>query len=177
MSGIYSRYISVDVETSGFSHIHGGRVIEVAAVALQAGRIVAEYATLIDVDCLIHPGAARVHGISRRMLQGKPEPEEAWRGFIDFVEDSPLIAHNIGFDMGFIRHELARLGLSLMNRSICTLSLARRRYPQLPSHRLESVARHVLGVIPSDLCLHRALDDARLAAMVWMEMEKTAGYH
>jgi DNA polymerase III subunit epsilon len=177
MSDIYSRYIAVDVETSGLNPLQGGRVIEVAAVALRDGRIVAEYATLIDVTCEIHPGAARVHGITRRMLQGEPGPEEAWRGFLEFVENSPLIAHNAGFDIRYIRHELARLGLSLMNRSICTLSLARRRYPQLQNHRLESVARHVLGGIPSELRLHRALDDARLAARVWVEMEKTAGAH
>jgi DNA polymerase III subunit epsilon len=175
MIGICSRYIAVDVETSGLSPFQGGRVIEVAAVALQDGRIVAEYATLIDVACEIHPGAARVHGITRRMLQGQPAPEEAWRGFLEFVENSPLIAHNAGFDIRFIRHELARLGVSLLNQSICTLSLARRRYPQLKNHRLESVARHVLGGIPSGLCLHRALGDARLAAMVWVEMVKNTG--
>ena len=167
---MHSRYVAIDVETSGISPLRGSRVIEVAAVELRTGEIVSEFVSLINVVCDIHPGAARVHGITRRMLRGSPEPEEVWRGFLEFVRNSPLIAHNASFDLGFVRYELGRLGLSLPNRGICTLQLARRSLPQLSSHRLESVARNLLGCIPDDCHLHRALGDARLAARVWLAL-------
>ncbi|NVN90371.1 MAG: 3'-5' exonuclease [Desulfuromonadales bacterium] len=170
LRGTVKRMISIDVETSGISPLRGSRVIEVAAVEIWNGQAVAEFASLIDVACCIHPAAERVHCISSEMLRGSPGPEEVWASFLKFAGNSPLIAHNAAFDIGFIRHELALLGLSLTNRSICTLKLARRRFPRLGSHRLEAVARHVLGGIPDDCSLHRALGDARLAGRVWVAL-------
>jgi DNA polymerase-3 subunit epsilon len=169
---MHSRRIVVDVETSGISPLQGSRVIEVAAVALQAGEIVAEFSSLIGVACSIHPAAGRVHGITHRMLRDSPGPEDVWRGFLAFAGKHPLIAHNAPFDLRFIRHELALLGFSLSNRSHCTLRLSRSRFPELPSHRLEAVARHLLGGIPEDCRLHRALGDARLTARVWLAMNE-----
>ena len=105
------------------------------------------------------------------MLVGMPTPPEVWPEFLAFVGDGVLVAHNAPFDLRFIRHELARLGLGLNNGSVCTLQVARRCYPNLPGYRLETVARHVLGTIPSDCQLHRALGDARLVARMWQGME------
>ncbi|MEI8354483.1 MAG: 3'-5' exonuclease [Deltaproteobacteria bacterium] len=164
------RYVAIDVETSGISTLRGSRVIEVAAVEIRDGKISAEFSSMINVECVIHPAAARVHGITRRMLRDAPGAEEVWRIFLEFADNSPLIAHNASFDTGFIRSELSILGLSLPNSSICTLGLARKRFPRLESHRLEAVARHLLGGIPADFRLHRALDDARLAALVWVAL-------
>jgi DNA polymerase-3 subunit epsilon len=164
------RFVIVDVETTGLGAANGGRVIEVGAVAVEQGCIVAELATLIDAGVPINPFAYRVHGISSAMLRGKPRPAEAWPWFVDFVGNSPLVAHNSPFDSGFIRHELALLGMRLRNPWHCTVRLARKHLPHLPNHRLETVARHLLGDIPDDCRLHRALGDARLAARVWIEM-------
>lgn len=164
------RYVCLDVETSGLSARKGDRVLEVAAVVVERGAIMDEFDSLIDVECRIQWAAERVHGIRRTMLNGSPRPEEIWPRFLDLAGGSTLVAHNARFDLGFIRHELSRLGLGLNNRSICTVELSRRMYPHLSSHRLETVARHVLGEIPMDCRLHRALGDARLLARVWGKM-------
>jgi len=164
--------VVVDVETTGFSVQRGGRVIEIGAVAIEAGRIVAELGTLIDTGAEISYGAYRVHGISAAMLAGKPAPADVWSSFREFVGDAELVAHNSPFDSAFVRHELALLGQRLPNQWGCTVRLARRRLPHLPNHRLETVARHLLGEIPADCRLHRALDDARLTARVWLELMK-----
>lgn len=161
------RRIFFDVETSGLSPACGARVIEIGAVAVQDGQLAAEFSTLIGVDCDIHWAAQRVHGISRTMLRGQPQPAEVWPAFLDFVEDAPLLAHNARFDASFLRHELGLLGLGLGNPIHCTLEASRRHFPRLASHRLETVARHVLGAVPDDCRLHRALGDARLLAQVW----------
>jgi DNA polymerase-3 subunit epsilon len=161
------RMVFFDVETSGLSPSCGARVIEVGAVAVSAGQIEAEFSTLLDVDCDIHWAAQRVHGISRSKLRGQPRPEEVWPAFLVFAGDAPLIAHNAPFDSRFLHFELNLLGLNLHNHVFCSLATSRRRYPHLASHRLETVARHVLGEIPGDCRLHRALGDARLLARVW----------
>lgn len=165
------RHVVVDVETTGLSVARGGRVIEIGAVAVEAGRIVAELDALICVDAPIAAGAYRVHGISPEMLFGKPEPAEVWPRFLEFVADAPLVAHNAPFDSAFIRHELARLGKRLSNRWHCTVLRSRRALPQLPNHRLETVYRHLFGSLPGGVQSHRALDDARLTARVWVELE------
>jgi DNA polymerase-3 subunit epsilon len=166
------RKVIVDVETTGWSVQNGGRVIEIGAVAIESGRIVAEMGTLIDVAAPIHYGAFRVHGISVEMLAGQPAPEDVWSSFRDFAGDAELVAHNSPFDSGFICHELALLGEKLPNRWHCTVRLARKCLPHLPNHRLETVARHLLGDIPIDCRLHRALDDARITARVWLALMK-----
>ena len=166
----YNRHVIVDVETSGMSPAYGGRVIEIGAVSVIGSEIISEYNTLINVDCQIHPGAYHVHGISKSMLSGWPSPEVVWPDFLDFIGDSPLVAHNASFDMGFIRFELARLRLSIDNEVKCSLALSRKALKNLPSHRLSSVAVHVLGKIPADIHLHRALGDAKLLANIWIKM-------
>jgi len=166
------RHVVVDVETTGLSVARGGRVIEVGAVAIEDGCVVAELDTLICVDAPIAAGAYRVHGISSDMLDGKPAPAEVWPRFLEFVAGAPLAAHNAPFDSAFIRHELARLGKRLPNRWHCTVRLARRKLPELGNHRLETVYRHLFGEIPGGAQRHRALDDARLAARVWVELMK-----
>ena len=165
-----SRHVVVDVETTGLS-AERDRVIEIGAVLIEGARIVAEYATLIEVDAPIPWAAQRVHGISREMLRGQRLPEEVWPVFARFVGESIVVGHNVRFDLAFIRRELARCGLTLLNRSKCTVHLARKRLPHLPNHRLETVARYLLGDIPAECRLHRALDDARLAARVWLELQ------
>ncbi len=167
-----ARTVIVDVETTGWSVRTGGRVIEIGAVAVEGELIVGELSTLINTGTPIHWGAQKVHGISSFMLRGKPTPEDAWPSFLDFFADSPLVAHNSPFDSGFIRHELSLLGLHLPNHWHCTVRLARKCLPHLPNHKLETVARHLLGEIPTECRLHRALDDARITAKIWMELMK-----
>jgi DNA polymerase-3 subunit epsilon len=104
------------------------------------------------------------------MLDGQPLPEKVYPALRDFIGDSTLVAHNAPFDLTFLAHELARLGMSLPNRSICTLRMARRRLPGLPNHRLETVCRHYYGGMPGGVSRHRALDDARLTARVWLAL-------
>lgn len=163
-----SRYIAVDVETSGLSVQRGGRVIEVGAVAIESGVIVAEMDTLIDTGASISYGAFLVHGISEGMLSGQGAPADVWSSFREFAGDAPLVAHNAPFDSGFIRHELALLGYRLPNQWHCTVRLARQKLPQLPNHKLDTVYRYLFGALPKSVQRHRALDDARLAARIWV---------
>ena len=166
----YSRCIAVDVETSGLSALRGGRVIEVGAVVVERNEIFDELGILIDTGAPIQNGAYRVHGISEKMLFGQPSPEDAWARFREFVGNAPLVAHNASFDRSFISYELALLGILLPNRWHCTMRLARQKLPQLVNHKLEAVYRHLFGSLPSQIQRHRALDDARLAARIWLEL-------
>jgi len=164
------RYVVIDVETTGLSVQRGGRVIEIGAVTVERGAVVAEFDTLINAGAPISYGAYRVHGISEEMLAGKPAAEDVWTRLRDFVADAPLVAHNAPFDSAFVAHELSLLSISLPNPWHCTVRLARRQLPGLPNHRLDTVYRHLFGSLPHGGKRHRALDDARLAAQIWMAL-------
>lgn len=165
-------FIAVDVETTGFSPSRGDRVIEIGAVVIKGGRTADEFHSLVNIKRRIPPPAAAVHGITEEMLAGRPGPEAVFPQFRKFIGSGVLVAHNARFDVRFLSYELARLGLELDNRHLCTLEMSRKRYPRLRDHRLETVYRHLFGSIPEDSALHRALDDARMTARVWMEMMK-----
>ncbi len=161
------------METTGFSPKNGDRVIEIGAVAIEDQRIVAEFSSLVDAGKMISWQVQQVHGITNEMLKGQPKPDEVLPEFYNFIAGSILVAHNASFDIRFLKHEFALLGMSLNNRSLCTLNMSRKRYPHLPNHKLETVGRYLLGQSCKQMQMHRALDDDRLAAMIWLEMEKT----
>lgn len=164
------RWIAVDVETTGYSPLRGGRVIEVAAIVIENRCCTDEFHTLVDVSAPISAGAFRVHGISKAMLDGQPRPDQVWSEFRDFVGNSPLVAHNAPFDRSFILQELNRQGHAFVNPWHCTVKMGRKHLPYLANHKLETIARHLFPDLPRDLRLHRAIDDARLTARIWLSL-------
>jgi len=166
------RVIAIDVETTGFSPSRGDRVIEVGAVVVEQGRIVEEFQSLININKSIPRSATLIHGITNDMLDGQPAAEDVYPKLRMLFSDVTLIAHNAYFDIRFLRHEFARMGFGLGNRHCCTLEMCRKRFPRLPDHRLETVCRHLFGRQIEEVRMHRALDDARMVAKVWMELIK-----
>lgn len=162
------RFIVFDLETTGFSAPRGDRIIEIGAVAVENGAPAAEFHALIDPGRPIPRAARRVHGITDAMVRGLPRFEAILPRFHAFIGQSALVAHNAPFDLTFLRHEFGRCGLGLPNFHHCTLQLCRRCLPQLPNHRLETVAEHLFGKADPRIALHRALADARLTAKVWV---------
>lgn len=165
------KYSVIDVETTGLNVARGGRVIEVGAVAVENGLLVAEFDALINVAVPVSYGAFSVHGISQQMLEDQAQPQDVWPAFREFVGDGMLVAHNAPFDRAFVCHELARLGIGLPNSWNCTLRLARQKLPHLPNHKLDTVYRHLFGSLPQSARRHRALDDAWIAAMIWVKLQ------
>ncbi len=163
------RTVVFDVETTGLSPELGDRVIEVGAVALSQYKIVDEFHSLIFVDQPIDPEAGRVHGITEKMLRGRPRAEKVMPRFRDFIGGSIMVAHNVDFDLRFIGSEFARMKLGgLRNAFYCSLEIGRKLLPELPRHDLETLYRELYGRSPARL--HRALDDARIAAAIWVKL-------
>ena len=172
MAVLTNKYVALDVETTGLLSKNGDRVIEIGAVLVEDGSMISEFKSLINCGKAISKQAQRVHGITNRMLFGQPAPEEIFPDFHKYISESTLVAHNAAFDISFLRYELSRLGLGINNGYLCTMKMSRKRYPMLPNHKLDTVAKHVLGGLPPEINRHRALDDAKLTAMVWLEMNK-----
>ena len=66
-----------------------------------------------------------------------------------FVRGAEVIMHNAEFDEGFLNAEFARLKMpplaKVAAKVVCSLILARRMHPQLPSHSLGLFVRAFSG--------------------------------
>ena len=170
-SASHHQLVFFDLETTGLDPKKGHRVIELAAVIMDEGGIMQEYRSFVRPERLIPVQAIKIHGITNEMLRGQPEPNVVYPALKEIIKDIPLVAHNAKFDMAFLRQEFGMLDMQLNNQSICTLEMSRERFPNLANHKLSTVYRHLIGKSNSDIRQHRALDDARMVAAIWLAME------
>jgi DNA polymerase III subunit epsilon len=168
-----AREIILDVETTGIDPRQGHRVIEIACIELEdfipTGK---HFHQLIHPERDIDPEAERVHGISLASLEGKPRfhhPEVA-DAFLEFVGDAILIAHNAGFDRGFVNHELTKCGkIELPEpRWIDTLAMARVKFPGMYNSLDALCKRFKISLAEREK--HGALIDCKLLAQVYLEL-------
>jgi DNA polymerase III epsilon subunit family exonuclease len=150
----------VDVETTGLDP-RRDEILEIGAVKVQAGKVVGEFDTMVHVDRRIPAGAKRVHGISKKMLAGKPPIQEAMASLLSFAGDCVLVEHSYkAFDIAFLEH--ANAGPLPMD-AINTHTLSLKLFPFIPKHSLaECCRRH--GIVIDGA--HRALGDARATAQL-----------
>lgn len=157
-------FVVVDVETTGGSPGGGHRVTEVAAVRVSGGRIVDTYSTLVNPERPIPSMITSLTGITNAMVVGQPRFREVAHHVSDAIGGCVFVAHNAAFDWRFICHEMhLATGMTLSGRQLCTVRLARKLLPQLPSRSLDGLALYFGLDIEAR---HRALDDAVATAHV-----------
>ena len=146
----------LDVETTGLSPRYGDRVCEIAVVRSRADLIQATYATLVNPERKISPGAAAVNGLRDEDVRDAPPFAKIADPLIELFRDAIIVCHNAPFDLGFLSNEMQRAGKTFRAAtSIDTLMLARTNY-DFRSNSLSNVAR-ALGIPTPDA--HRALGD------------------
>lgn len=165
------REIVFDTETTGLDAANGDRLIELGCIEIvnhiPTGR---EFHRYLNPDREVHPDAVAVHGLTNEFLRDKPRFQEVVDEFLAFIGDSPLVAHNGTFDLGFINAELERLGRPpiAVGRIVDTLALARRRHPAGPN-TLDALCKRY-GIDISQRTKHGALLDSMLLAGVYVEL-------
>jgi DNA polymerase-3 subunit epsilon len=165
------REIVFDTETTGLDCLNGDRLIEIGCVELlnhiPTGKT---FHAFINPRRPVAYEASLVHGLTDDFLRGQPKFEEIVEKFFEFVGDSTLIAHNAGFDRGFLNMELALCGRAELpeHRFFDTLVLARRRHPNAPNSLDALCARYMVDT--SARGKHGALIDAKILAEVYLEL-------
>ena len=164
------REICLDTETTGFEPGEGHRMVELACVELvnlmPTGR---ELHLYFDPERDMPAEAEAVHGLSREFLTGKPKFVELVQEFVEFMQDSRLVAHNAPFDVRFLNAELVRAGRPKLTCAIQdTLQLARNKFPGSPAS-LDALCRR-FGIDLSERAKHGALIDTKLLAKVYLEL-------
>jgi DNA polymerase III subunit epsilon len=162
-------YVVFDVETTG-SSAKEGAITEIGALKVVRGRVVDEFATLVNPGRRIEPFVVRLTGITDRMVDGARSMVEVLPLFEEFVEGSVLVGHNARFDCAFVA--AARRGVPLPNPVLDTLKLARTLVPGLRRYQLASLVSH-FGVRAAPN--HRALADAAATTEVFLKLVKLLG--
>ncbi|WP_270666419.1 PolC-type DNA polymerase III [Faecalimonas umbilicata] len=167
-------FVVFDIETTGFSAAED-RIIEIGAVKITDGAIMDRFSTFVNPEVPIPFEIQQLTHITDDMVLEAPKIEEALPAFLDFVGESALVAHNAGFDVGFIEQNCVRLGRSRTFTSVDTVGLARVLLPTLSKYKLNIVAKALNISLENH---HRAVDDAAATAEIYVkfiEMLKERG--
>ena len=150
----------VDLETTGFDPWPEHRAVEAAVVRLAPdGSVVAEFDTLLDPGRAVD--ATEIHGITDRMLRDAPPFAEVAGEVAALLEGAVVVAHNVLFDVGFLRGEFRQAGHILPPvAALCTAQLTRLLYPDAEAKLAECCRR--FGI--DNGTPHSALSDARATA-------------
>jgi len=165
------REVIFDTETTGLDPRSGDRMVEIGCVEMinkvPTGNT---YHAYYNPERDMPAGAEAVHGLSAAFLSDKPLFADTAQELLDFIEDSPLVAHNASFDFGFLNTELAIISMEAIctSRMIDTVALARRKHPGAKLSLDALCSRY--GIDRSHRVRHGALLDAELLAQVYVEL-------
>ncbi len=165
------REIVFDTETTGLDPQSGDRLVEIGCIEM-----VHRVPTGAVFHCYFNPErsmpaeAEAVHGLSSAFLADKPLFATRAVELLEFLGDAPLVAHNAGFDFGFLNAELAQCKLAPIDRGrmVDTVAIARRKHPGAKLSLDALCSRY--GIDRSHRVRHGALLDAELLAQLYVEL-------
>ncbi len=158
-------FAAIDFETAN-SNPNSACALGIAIV--QAGQIVERK------SWLIRPPTAEfsftyIHGITWRQVANAPDFGELWPQIWPYLDNCRIAAHNARFDLGvlfaLIKHYQSGYW---RGQTIDSVTVARRVWPELPNHQLQTVAAHLR--IP--LNHHDAASDANACAEILCQAEQ-----
>ena len=165
---ILSDYIVFDIETTGLDSSYD-EIIEIGAIKVHNNKIVSKFNSLIKPKNKIDEYITRLTGITNEMVKDAPTIEEILPDFMNYINNSILIGHNVNFDINFIYDNLYRNGLDVLtNDFIDTMRIARKLLPELPHHRLIDLAKYFKIDETNN---HRALKDCEITMNVYEQLK------
>ena len=133
-----AKFVAVDVETTGLSPLYN-ELIEVSAIKYEGAKKIDTFSTLIKPKKEISSTITNITGITNKMLENAPELDKVMPELVNFIGDNPIVAHNANFDYSFLQNNSNRSFTK--NKVIDTVAISREMLPNLPNHKLNTVAR------------------------------------
>jgi ATP-dependent DNA helicase DinG len=161
-SGLEDEIAYLDLETTGFDPKRD-RIIEVAVLVARGPEVTLRYSSLVDPGRTVPHDTTLLTGIDDDLLAGAPPIDEVLREVAKVLGSRDIVAHNASFDRSFLLDAAARAGLSVPNRWLDSLELARVALPRMRSHRLRDLAE-AFGI---DEPFHRAAGDVEAMFRIW----------
>ena len=163
-------FIVFDLETTGLNPA-SEEITEIAAVRVVEGEIRDFFQTYVNPHKPIPAEITELTGISDETVADAPDLDKAVPEFLAWAGEGqyPLVAHNAGFDMGFLRTACQRLGIEREFTSIDTLEMSRLMLPHMHKFKLNILAKE-LQVGPFEH--HRASEDAAVLGRIYVKLLK-----
>lgn len=153
-------YAVVDIETTGGSPSHE-KITEIAIMIHDGNSVIDQFVTLVNPEKYIPPYITALTGITNAMVEEAPKFYEIAGKIVELTHNKTFVAHNVGFDYGFIKNEFKSLGYHFQRDQLCTVRLSRKLIPGLRSYSLGHICDE-LGIENSER--HRAAGDALATA-------------
>lgn len=161
--------VVLDTETTGLDPARA-RVVQIGALRLRRGAIQSEdrFDRLVNPDEAISDANSRIHGITNAMVAGEPRFSALWPLLHQWLGESIIIGHNIGYDLAVFARECQLAGLEPpRNPLLDTRFLGEIAFPRLGGFTLDALASH-LGIRAENR--HNALADAEITARVFLAL-------
>lgn len=163
-------FVALDLETTGLDPDRE-KIIQVGAVKFQGDRVLDRFETFVNPGRAIPEFIQRLTGIRPDQVSRAPFFSSVSQRLEYFVEDHPIVGHNIGFDLRFLETH----GLALFNSRYDTWDLASFVLPQTAEYSLGSLARK-FGL--EHQRAHQAIDDADATRQLFLALlRETAELH
>lgn len=167
-----TRYIALDLETTGFS-TEFDEIIEIGAWKVVDDVTVDKYQSFIRPAKYIPRTVQNITGITMQDVDSAEPVDFVLPEFFGWCEDFNFVGHNLPFDFGFLLVKGKNLGIDFsldgQRMGIDTLEIARRLYPG-KSHKLEDLVSMYGIDLGTDHKFHRALEDAMFTRLVYQRL-------
>ncbi|SFN46492.1 DNA polymerase-3 subunit alpha [Pseudobutyrivibrio sp. UC1225] len=160
---LHDEFVVFDIETTGFNP-RTCKIIEIGAVKFKDGQIVDHFSEFINPKVPIPYRITELTSITDEMVLDAPTIDVILPKFMDFCKGSVLVAHNAGFDTGFIRYNCKQLGLAYDYTHVDTVEIARYLHPNNAKFNLDAVCKLEKVVNEHH---HRAVADAEVTAKIF----------
>ena len=160
-----------DLETTGLDPRKGHKVVEVAGVRVEDGKIMEEasFTEFVNHERDIPWEAKQVKKIADEDVASARTIDLVLPDFLQFAGASILVAHNADFDMGFLEAEKELCwGYMELPECLCTMRLSRSLHPEEFRHNLDVLSARYGVKLPSER--HRALPDVMLTATILLKL-------
>ena len=120
-----NEFVALDIETTGLDS-QNDAITEISAYRFIDGKPGKNYTTLVNPGVKIPPNIIELTGINNQMVRNAPAIDQVLPELRDFIGDSPVVGHNISFDLNFLNRRFLSIDLKLIDEHIYdTLSLSR----------------------------------------------------
>lgn len=153
-------FVVFDIETTGFNSIED-RIIEIGAIKIKNGKVIDEFSKFVNPKMKIPLKIVELTGINDAMVENAQTIDEVLPKFIEFCNDSILVAHNAKFDVGFINKKSEELKYDIDFEYIDTLKWAKILVKDMKKFGLDALTKKFKIKLEQH---HRAIDDAKATA-------------
>ena len=158
-------YSIVDIETSG----HSSKITEISIFIFDGEKVIDEYTTLVNPECIIPPFITNLTGITNAMVGGAPKFHEIANQVAEITKDTIFVAHNVNFDYNIIHKEFDNIGFNFELKKLCTIQLSRKLIPGQKSYSLGNLCTSQNIHIENR---HRAKGDAEATTILFEKLIK-----